>query len=496
VSDQNYYADSEPVLIYQTSDNALTCAGQCDCACTQTPSLTLENDRIDVEVPYILHPFFTVSPLTDNYYVVHTYDSYIAVCNKSVLCVTEHFKQAHYLTDIPLAWRDTWGENATHQLLREMCTLGFLLIDQYDVAAVHECHEVLSAWFHVTDRCNLRCAYCYLPHLPKDMTFDVGCASVDAVFRSALKHSYTKVKLKYAGGEAMLRFDFVCNLHRYAQQKSHQHEIALEGVLLSNGTLLTPSIITKIKELKLRLMISLDGIDTSHNQQRFYSGGHGSFSDVARGVELALSYGVVPDIAVTVTGRNAANLPELMEWILDRNLPFSLNFYRTNDYSLSSRALKLEEGIIIQGLKAAYHVIESHLPERRLLASLVDRANLSTAHLKPCAVGKSYLVFNSTGQVSTCQMQMNQAVSDIQVEDPLASIQADSQSIQNISVDDKEVCHSCEWRYWCAGGCPLETFRATGRYDTKSPNCTIYKELYPIVIRLEGLRLLQYASKI
>jgi len=38
----------------------------------------------------------------------------------------------------------------------------------------------------------------------------------------------------------------------------------------------------------------------------------------------------------------------------------------------------------------------------------------------------------------------------------------------------------------------LATYRATGRYDVKSPHCNIYQALFPEVLRLEGLRLLKY----
>lgn len=73
-------------------------------------------------------------------------------------------------------------------------------------------------------------------------------------------------------------------------------------------------------------------------------------------------------------------------------------------------------------------------------------------------------------------------------------IHADPSGVQNLSVEEKEGCKTCLWKYWCAGGCPLSTFRATGRYDVKSPNCHIYKALYPEVVRLEGLRLLRDAG--
>jgi uncharacterized protein len=63
--------------------------------------------------------------------------------------------------------------------------------------------------------------------------------------------------------------------------------------------------------------------------------------------------------------------------------------------------------------------------------------------------------------------------------------------IHNIPVEEKKDCHTCPFRYRCSGGCPLETYRATGRWDAKSPHCNIYRELYPLALRLEGLRLLK-----
>jgi len=39
----------------------------------------------------------------------------------------------------------------------------------------------------------------------------------------------------------------------------------------------------------------------------------------------------------------------------------------------------------------------------------------------------------------------------------------------------------------------VATFAATGRFDVRSPNCRIYKAVYPEAVRLEGLRLLAYA---
>lgn len=352
--------------------------------------------------------------------------------------------------------------------------------------------QPLIAWLHLTDRCNLRCDYCYLPHVREDMSSETGRAAVDATFRSAIANGFKQVKLKYVGGEPLLRFPLIVELHRYARLLAEQHGLDLEGVVLSNGTLLTAEMVETLKSLGLRLMISLDGLGPHHDAHRRYAGGRGSFADVAEAVDLALANGLTPNISVTVSSRIADGLPDVMAWILERELPFSLNFYRENELSASHEDMRLDEEKIINGMLAAFKAIEDNLPRRPFLGGIIDRANLSASHTHTCGVGQNYLVFDQHGQIAKCQMHIRKPITHVHIADPLAVIRADQIGIQNISVEEKEGCKTCEWKYWCAGGCPLATHRATGRYDVKSPNCNIYKALFPEALRLEGLRLLKY----
>ncbi len=158
--------------------------------------------------------------------------------------------------------------------------------------------------------------------------------------------------------------------------------------------------------------------------------------------------------------------------------------------------LVFQEAEIIDAMRAAFATIERNLPSYSLLGALLDRTGLDGAHNRTCGVGHSYLVIDQHGAVAKCHMQIEQTVTDVDTADPLAIINADLLGIQNLSVDEKEGCRDCSWRYYCAGGCPALTYRATGRYDVKSPNCNIYKALFPELIRLEGLRLLKYGSNI
>ncbi len=352
----------------------------------------------------------------------------------------------------------------------------------------------LTAWLHLTDRCNLRCDYCYLPHAREDMSLETGRAVIDAALRSATANHFTRLKLKYAGGEPLLRFELLVALHRYAQEQSKRAGIELAGVVLSNGTLLTESMVMQMRSLALRLMISLDGIGPAHDAQRRYAGGRGSFQDVVEAIELSQSLGLTPTISVTISSRSADDLPEVIRWILAHDLPFSLNFYRANQYSTARADLLLDEQKIIQGMLAAFKVIEENLPRRSLLSGIIDRADLSVVHTHTCGVGQNYLVFMPDGKAAKCQMLLHQPVADFTDADPLTVIRAEREGLQNLPVAEKIGCRDCEWKNWCAGGCPLETFRATGRYDLRSPNCHIYKALFPEALRLEALRQEKYSG--
>ncbi len=377
-------------------------------------------------------------------------------------------------------------------VVREMVSLGLLVsLDDLPARLISK-PETLTAWMHVTNLCNLACDYCYLNKTPDFMDIETGKRAVDAVFRSATTNGFKRVKLKYAGGEATLNFPLLIQLHNYAARCADRFNLELDGVVLTNGVGLSLFMIESLKKNRLQLSISMDGIGRMNDRQRHFANGHGSFASLERTLDRLEQADFIPSITVTVTGRNVAGLPETVKYLLDRKLPFAINFYRENECSAGFDDLWYENGQIIRYVKDALQILEQDLPPYSLLGSLVDRARLDASHDRPCGVGDSYFVIDQKGGIAKCHMEIEKTITNVFAEDPLTIVRLNQHGILNPSANEKEGCRGCEWRYWCSGGCPALTYKATGRFDIKSPNCNIYKVLLPEVLRLEGLRLLKY----
>jgi uncharacterized protein len=352
---------------------------------------------------------------------------------------------------------------------------------------------VLTAWLHVTNACNLRCPYCYVNKSAAAMDETVGMAAVAAVIKSAIAHGFPAVKLKYAGGEASLNHRLLVRLHAHARTLAAQAGLQLYATLLSNGVALRPALIQTLRAEGIRVMISLDGVGSQHDAQRPFANGKPSFHLVERTIAQLMAQDHAPHLSVTITSRNASGVADVLRFALERGLTFSLNFFRDNDCAASFPDLQYEEQAMISALLDGFGVIEEFLPRWSVLGSVLDRGQLLQPRQRSCGVGQDYVVIDQRGGVAKCHMEIERTIGDVFSDDPLRLVRRDLATVQNLPVEDKAGCRDCTWRYWCSGGCAVATFRATGRYDIKSPNCHIYQAIYPQALRLEGLRILKYA---
>lgn len=368
---------------------------------------------------------------------------------------------------------------------------GLLQYEGSQTRLVKRRDTVLQAWLHVTNQCNLRCSYCYVAKSAEAMSEDTGMAAVDAVFRAAEQGGFQGIKLKFAGGEASLNAGRVLAMHDYAKERANAQGLALASVILSNGARLEPRLVAELASREIHVSISLDAIGDAHDQQRRFLSGRGSSQRVVATIDQLVAAGLQPSIAITLTEHNTESLAETVEFILSRNLMFTISFVRDNEQISDYDALRLREQRLMAALDSVFDRIETMLPSYSLLGVL-DRASLEAPHAKTCGVGESYIVIDQQGKIASCHMDLAKPVGDVKSAKLLPLIAQPPSGLRNLPVEEKEGCKSCAWRYWCTGGCPKMTYRATGRHDIKSPFCSIYKASFPRLLRLEALRLLKH----
>jgi uncharacterized protein len=426
------------------------------------------------------HPALQTLPLDAEHMVAFVPSlSQVAVLNHATLSLLDTYATPQPWQHAPLK---------EQELLQQCYHLGLLQAQHSDTPAVPPLpSQALVVWLHITNACNLRCTYCYVEKTNEMMSGAVARAAVDAVLRSAVRHGYTQVCLKYAGGEASMCLPLVAETHTYALAQAERLQIQVTGGLLSNGTLLSPTTLQQLCSLGLHLSISLDGMEAVHDRQRPMVNGRGSFRAVLKGIERALDMGLLPSVTITVTEQSVAGLPDLVRWLLVRKVRFTFNFCRPVN---QAAWYPVDEEHIIRKMRQTYAVIAEHLPDYPLLDTLLDRTSASAPHHRPCMAGESYLVIDHHGHVFQCHMERSYPVATLATPDLLDTLRTTRSGIQNPPVDEKEACRTCQWRYWCAGGCPVTAFHTTGRYDMPSPYCRVYQALYPDLLRLEGLRLL------
>lgn len=152
----------------------------------------------------------------------------------------------------------------------------------------------LTATILVTDRCNLACKYCY----EEDKQFETTKKEyidkfIEMLYSDEYYSSFEQVILEFIGGEALLEYELV----GYAMSKfmevgrEYNHHWIKEGnhvfSTCTNGTLFKNKEIKEFCETHpcLNIGLSLDGSKHTHDLNRVYLDGRGSYDDIMENFE-------------------------------------------------------------------------------------------------------------------------------------------------------------------------------------------------------------------
>lgn len=336
----------------------------------------------------------------------------------------------------------------------------------------------LSFWIHATNKCNLRCNYCYATKGVKLLTTEISDRFVNTLLNDCRSQKINFVRLKFAGGEPLLALDEVVYLANETTRILSKEGVEVDLNIISNGTLMSRKTVQSLVSNGFtNIMISLDGIE-EWNRNRTFRNGKDSFRAVRRGISNLIDAGIKPNILSVLTNDNAAGMHLLWDYSVENDLHVSLNPSRDYDIKLGKPKLdlKLMKTVFLPQVR---RIIESP-PTRRPNITFMG-VTFFGKRKAVCGAGFNYFGLTPTGCISTCQMT---------IDNPIGSL-FNNMSIAKLSSCQPPMpsrCSTCLWRDICFGGCKVLSSTA-GRLNQPSVLCELLQELFPLFLIIEGQKI-------
>ena len=160
-----------------------------------------------------------------------------------------------------------------------------------------------------TRTCNLKCRHCYMSSDAKKYANELTTAEAKQ-FIDDLADFKVPVLL-FSGGEPLIRPDFF-ELADYEKKKG------VRPTLSTNGTLITPEVARKIKNIGVGYVgISLDGLREVNDKFR---GKEGAFEAAMNGIKNCVAAGQRVGLRFTINHHNIQELENIFDFIEEENI--------------------------------------------------------------------------------------------------------------------------------------------------------------------------------
>lgn len=327
---------------------------------------------------------------------------------------------------------------------------------------------------HLTDRCNLRCRYCYAAPGAEDMSFATAVAAIE---RCAVGPNCGII---FFGGEPLLCQDRIWEIMAWCEA-THPHRFHYK--VTTNGTLLDEAFMDEAERRGLHVALSHDGVRAAHDALRVGPDGVGSFDAVQSALALLLRRRPYSPVMMTVNPETVGHFAKSAQWLQTQGVQYliaSLNY--AGAWTDASLAKLRKEYLKL----AAWHE-ENYRRERKFYFSPFDKR--IAAHIFPergnsCRLGKRQISVGPDGRLYPCVQFVGHG--DYCIGTATAGIdEARREAIFQLNECDKPSCHGCALEQRCHNKCGCLNFQTTGGIDqVPAVLCENERMAFPIVDRM------------
>ena len=334
----------------------------------------------------------------------------------------------------------------------------FISKDDY----VEESKDIVSAYVHLTNKCNLHCVGCYSWDTKRnsepDLSFEVLCKAIKGLAEEGL------VNLVFSGGEPLYRKDIV-ELVKFAKVDCNIEKV----ILITNGTVCRPEVFEQLQEYVDAVSVSLDTYST---ECPAYIRDEGIHDRVVETV-LALKKRNIPvSILPTLHKLNAEFMIKYLELSAELKVGISYSILSTCETEEFKRFMLSEEELLS---------ISNHFSTYGLTANDTPINNVLECKAY-CGACKNMLSVGTDGKIYPCHMLMVPEfclgdINDTSIRDLMEKSEVAKQ-FENFRVDQFSNCKECAYKYLCGGGCRARAFMLKHDIKEKDPYCIMFRNYY------------------
>jgi len=342
----------------------------------------------------------------------------------------------------------------------------------------------------ITNRCNLRCRYCYHFSGPGDVGSDLTKEEWLHFFEELNRAAVMDVVL--AGGEPLVRNDLPEVIEGIVKNR-------MRFSILSNATLIDDAFASFLHATKRcnEVQVSIDGASPAvHDSCR----GAGAFDKAVTGIRCLQRQQVPVAVRVTIHRHNVSDLANIAYFLLEElGLPsFSTNaasylgLCRSNmddvGLSVEDRILAMETLVRLnRDYEDRITANAGPLAETRLWSAMEQARTNKTAlsgggHLTGCGCVMNTIAVRADGVIVPCTMLSHIELGMINRDDFQKIWQSHPEMVrmrqrQLTELRGFDFCRGCEFVEYCTGNCPGLAYTITGNINQPSPDACYRKFL-------------------
>lgn len=371
--------------------------------------------------------------------------------------------------------------NAPEEVMAFLQAIGFLEPDPPPPPPPGPTFRPTTAVLLLTNRCNLRCTYCYASGGEgpvQDLSAELARVAIDHVCQNAVKLGRPHFELTFhGGGEPVQAWDILQDATAYARAK----DLPCHVSMVSNGVWSSRQREWIIHNLD-SLSISFDGGPETQDHQRPFASGQGSFQAVMRTVQALDKAGFSYGIRMTATAPWRERLPQDVRFMCQETgcpamqVEPAFNTRRGEHQGPTDE----ESTAFVDAFMEAFEV--AHQAGRRLTYSGARPWLLTQTF---CTAPYGALVVNAAGHLVACYEIASEShtlaemstVGHIDGDQVVVDHRA-RRALLTYLEDKRAACRDCFCYWHCAGDCYTRAFyaQAGGRPGT-NPRCAMNRDI-------------------